>query len=383
MKDSLSVVIIGPSATFLSGISYYTMRLSNALSPHANITAILFRHMLPKRLFPGWKRIGENLSLMTFQNDIQVLELLDWYNPLTWMKAAYRANSSDAIIFQWWTSSISHMYLAIQLMNLRKIPIIIEFHEVIDPLENSILFLRLYSKVMGSLIRRLASGYVVHSLSDRELVSRKYSIDEESIIVIPHGLYDQYPILDKSTAREKLQLKEENIILFFGLIRPYKGVQYLIQAFEKLPKPILDTSRLLIVGEAWEDHESIEMAAQSPVTDKISIVNRYISDEEIPLFFSAADVLVLPYTRASQSGVAHIGMTYGLPIIATRVGGLEESLTKYDGTFFIEPSNTDALCTSIVDLCNNKKTYKPPDELRWEAISAKWVSFITKIKTSD
>jgi glycosyltransferase involved in cell wall biosynthesis len=379
MNDPLNTVIIGPSTRFLSGISYYTMRLSNALSGQVNVTAILFRHMLPKRFFPGWKRVGNDLSLMKFEESVQVLEILDWYNPFSWLSAIYQMRKCDLIIFQWWTSSVSHMYLALQLMNIRKIPVILEFHEVIDPLENSNFFLRTYAKVMGSLIRRFAAGYVAHSKADRELIAQRYSIDRDKVEIIPVGLFDQYPRLDKVVAQEKLKIQEENIILFFGLLRSYKGVKFLIQAFESLPKSILEKSRLLIVGEAWEDRESVSMAAQSPANNKITVVDRYIPDEEIPLFFSAADVLILPYTRASQSGVAHIGMTYGLPIIATRVGGLKESLAKYEGTFFIAASDVDAICKNIEAVYSNKRRYEPPHNLRWETISSEWVSFITKI----
>jgi glycosyltransferase involved in cell wall biosynthesis len=383
MKNSLRVSVIGPSARFLSGISYYTIRLSNALSLHADVTAILFRHMLPRRLFPGWKRVGKNLSSTKFENSVHVLEILDWYNPFSWVYAAIHARKSDVLILQWWTASVSHMYLAIQLLTVRRMTMIMEFHEVIDPLENSIFPLRVYGKLMGSMVRKFSDAYVVHSEVDRELISQKYSIDKKRITIIPHGLYDQYPRLDKSTAREKLGLKEENVILFFGLLRPYKGVKHLIRAFENLPEHILLKSRLLIVGEAWEDHESVDAASQSPVKDNITLIPRYISDEEILLFFSAADVMVLPYNRASQSGVAHIAMSVGIPIIASRVGGLEESLSKYGGTIFIAPSDEQELCKRIEEVYNNKKLYQPPIDLRWETISEKWVSFITHIRNTN
>jgi glycosyltransferase involved in cell wall biosynthesis len=382
MKDPISVVIIGPSTRFLSGISYYTMRLSNALSAEVDVTAILFRNMLPKRLFPGWKRIDSDLSSIKFNESINVLEILDWYNPLSWISAMYHVRKSDIIIFQWWTSSVSHMYLALELMNFRAIPVIIEFHEVIDPLENSIFLIRAYSRIMASLIRRLSIAYIVHSEADRELIAQKYSIDKEKITVIPHGLYDQYPQFDKPFAKKQLGIEEENVILFFGLLRPYKGVKFLIKAFEQLPEKFLKTSHLLIVGEAWEDHESVKLASQSPVANKITMVNRYISDEEIPVFFSAADVLVLPYTRASQSGVAHIGMTYGLPIIASDVGGLKEGLQHYNGSFLIPPKSVEDIKKCLLTVLMPKLHYNLPDELRWDNISKKWLQFLQKSNQS-
>ncbi len=376
----MKVAVIGPSKRFLSGVSYYTIRLSNALSDYAEVTAILFRNMLPRRLFPGWKRVGKDLTSLKFNGKVKAYEILDWYNPLSWFKAYRIARKSDAIIFQWWTSSVAHMYLSIELLNRisGKIPVIIEFHEVVDPMENSILPIKIYSRVMGRLIRKFASHYVVHSEADRKLVSKTYGIPERKITIIPHGIYDHYEKIEN--AREILGINEDFVILFFGLLRPYKGVRDLIKAFEGLPNEIRNNSRLLIVGETWEDKESVKAAEASPFKDKITIVNKYVPDIEVSLYFSVADVLVLPYTRASQSGVAHIGMSYGLPIIATKVGGLLESLSKYEGTFFVEPSNPESIAKAIVEVYRQKrKRYPSPEEFRWENIGRRWLELLNSL----
>lgn len=317
----------------------------------------------------GWRRPRQPC----FDEKIKVYEILDWYSPLSWYKAYRITRKSDVIIFQWWTSSVAHMYFFIELLNKisGKAAVIIEFHEVVDPLENSILPIKIYSRIMGSLIRKLASHYVVHSEADRKLVSEAYRIPEQKVTVIPHGIYDHYERVEN--AREILKINEDFVILFFGLLRPYKGVKYLIRAFEMLPEEIRDKSRLLIVGETWEDKESVKAAEMSLFRDKITIVNKYVSDCEVSLYFSAADVLVLPYTRASQSGVAHIGMSYGLPIVATKVGGLIESLSKYEGVFFTEPCNAESVARAIIQAYYRRgKLYSPPEELKWKTIAKKW-----------
>jgi glycosyltransferase involved in cell wall biosynthesis len=335
--------------------------------------------MLPKKFFPGWKRVGDELATLSFRPGIEISEILDWYNPCSWVKAVRCLRNSDIIIFEWWTSSVAHMYFFIQLLLSRKVPIIIEYHEVVDPLEQSILPIRIYSRIMGRIIRRFARHSVVHSEADRDLIEKMYHIRREKISIIPLGLFDQYPILKKSAAREKLGIGEENIILFFGLLRPYKGVKYLIEAFNTLPDTLRSSSRLLIVGEAWEDQESISLAEASPYREKITIINRYIGDEELPLYFSAADMLVLPYTRASQSAVAQIGMAYGLPIIVTRVGGLEEGLHSYPGAFFISPANTEELWEQLVQCIEKKGSFLPPHDLTWNHIGKEWFSVYSSV----
>lgn len=381
LQNEINIVIIGPSEKFLSGISYFTLRLSNALSHLTDVKAILFRKMLPKRLFPGWRRVGEALTTQKFDERVEVYEILDWYNPITWLKAFRIARKADVIIFQWWTSSVAHMYLALEVLNLKRRPIIIEFHEVVDPLESSILPVRIYSRVMGRLIRRFATRYVTHSNSDKELISKNYGIEKGNIEVIPHGIYDHYKKIERNIARSKVGIKEEEefAILFFGLLRPYKGVEYLIKAYERLPEDFINKSRLFIVGETWEDKESKELAKVSKFSNKINVVDRYVSDEEISLYFSASDVLVIPYTRASQSGVAHIGMAFGMPIIASEVGGLKESLGKYEGTVFVQPGRAEDIAKALMSTFDERREFEAPDELRWEEIARKWFKLVNLV----
>lgn len=380
MQPKIKVVIIGPSRRFLSGVSYYTLRLSNALAEVAEVEALLFRAMVPRRLFPGWKRVGRDLTIQNFDRRVKVHEILDWYNPLSWLSAYRHTNDAAGIILQWWTSSVAHMYLVLELLNLKRKPIIIEFHEVVDPLEGSIGPIRIYSKFVGRLIRRLATWYVVHSNADKELISSQYGIDRERITVIPHGMYDQYRRRGRTEARAILGIQEDYVILFFGLLRPYKGVKYLIKAFERLPEAIMERSRLLIVGETWEDKESKKLASGSAFSRKITVVDRYVHDAELTLYLSAADVLVIPYLRASQSGVAHIGMAFGVPIIASEVGGLRESLGRYEGTVFVPPGSAAALTEALVRVFADRGEFKPPSELRWTEIAQQWLNLIESVK---
>lgn len=382
--NGIRVVILGPSPRFLSGISYYTLRLSNVLSDRVQVTSLLFRHMLPRRLFPGWRRVGTDLTSLHFTSNVRVREILDWYNPATWFRASQVILNSDVVIMEWWTSSVAHMYLALLLLNIRKRPVMIEFHEVVDPLEYSFGPIRVYARVMGRLIRRMASRYVVHSEHDRCLISSHYHIPESRIGVIPHGLYDQYPIHDKEEIKKTLKVQGLFVFLFFGLIRPYKGVIHLIHAFEMLPETIRNGSMLLIVGEAWEDHDSVGAISDSPAADRIRLLNRYVSDDEVPIFFSAADALVLPYTRASQSGVAHIGISYGLPILASRVGGLAESLSGYEGTTYVRPSDEGELALAMERVYTaGSRQYPVPDDLRWETVAGRYETEISLMFDED
>ncbi|MCX7998005.1 MAG: glycosyltransferase, partial [Leptospiraceae bacterium] len=242
---------------------------------------------------------------------------------------------------------------------------------------NSILPIKIYSRLMGRLIRKFSTHFVVHSKADKDLISKIYKIPEWKISVIPHGLYDHYKAIEN--AKEQLKIRESFVILFFGLIRPYKGVRYLIDAFEMLPQEILKNSRLLIVGEVWEDKEIFKRIERSSLIDRITFVNEYVSDDDVSLYFSASDVLVLPYLRASQSGVAHIGMNFGIPIIATKVGGLEESLSEYEGTYFVDPTPKSIADALQKVYRNYKKNFSVPEKLKWNKLVNKWFEVIENL----
>ncbi|NIA12234.1 MAG: glycosyltransferase [Nitrospiraceae bacterium] len=359
--QNASICIVGPSIT--SGISYYTIGLANALSSHNDVSVVCFRNLLPRILFPGRAHVGRDISDLEFSPDVTIFDGMDYNNPLTWWRA-YRflmKQQPDVIILQWWTSSVAHLHLIIKIINLFiGARLIIEFHEVVDPLEENILPIRWYSKTTGRLLRRNVDGYITHSSSDRGLVAERYHINPDTIRVIPHALYDQYSRIDKIDAKKKLSIKEEFVILSFGLIRKYKGIPYLISADE-----IVRNSRLLIVGEIWDDRGALlRQIDGSKYNDKITLIDEYIPDDRIPLYFSAADVIALPYTRASQSGIAHIAMCFGTPIIVSKVGGLTESMAGYEGTVFVPPCDADAITRAIESQYKLPKLFNPP-ERRW------------------
>lgn len=373
MTYNKSICIVGSSKRFLSGISYYTIRLANTMSTKKRVSVVCFRQLLPTFLFPGKSHVGKNISDLNFSPEIPVFDGMDYNNPFTWVQAYcfIKIQKPDVIILQWWTSSVAHMQLLLKAFSglLSKPKIIIEFHEVVDPLEESILPIRLYSKMTGKLLRKNLDAYITHSESDKQLIANRYAIAPEKIHVIPHGLYDQYgKLLDIREARKELSIDEEFVILSFGLIRKYKGIPYLISAFELLPPNILEKSRLLIVGELWEDrNELLDQIKASPFRDRITLVDEYIPDDKVNLYFSAADVVVLPYIRASQSGIAHIAMSFGKPVVVSEVGGLKESMANYEGTFFVPPGDISSIRKAILSRLGTGQHYEAPDQ-KWDKI---------------
>ena len=349
-----------------------------------DVSIICFRQLLPTFLFPGKSHVGKNISSLSFSSKIPVFDGMDYNNPITWADAFFfiKKQNPDVIILQWWTSSVAQMHLLLKLFasRLNKPKIILEFHEVVDPFEESILPIRLYSKITGRLLRKNLDAYITHSESDKQLVAERYAIAPEKIHVIPHGLYDQYgEVLESKEAKEALSIKEEFVILSFGLIRKYKGIPYLIRAFEQFPPEIIEKSRLLIVGEIWEDHnELLEQIKASPYSDRITLVDEYVPDDKVNVYFSAADVVVLPYLRASQSGIAHIAMSFGKPVVVSEVGGLKESMANYEGTFFVPPADVESIRKAVLNQFGSERHYEVPDQ-KWDTIINRYIELIESI----
>ena len=135
----------------------------------------------------------------------------------------------------------------------------------------------------------------------------------------------------------------------------------------------------MIVGEIWEDRkELLDQIKASPFHDKITLVDEYVPDEKVNLYFSAADVVVLPYLRASQSGIAHIAMSFGKPVVVSEVGGLKESMANYEGTFFVPPADIDSIREAILNQFGERKHYEAPDQ-KWDRIINCYIELIQSI----
>jgi glycosyltransferase involved in cell wall biosynthesis len=137
-------------------------------------------------------------------------------------------------------------------------------------------------------------------------------------------------------------------LLFFGLIRPYKGLEDLVRAFDLFDESEVENYWLTVVGETWEGWDlPIRLIEASRYRERITLVNRFVPDDEVISHFAGADAVVLPYHRSSASSPAHVAMSNGLPLIVTAVGGLPEAVKDYEGAILTSPKDPDSLRDAI------------------------------------
>ena len=349
------VCVVGSGTRFLSGISVYTMRLANALAASRPASVLTMRQLLPTRLYPGGARVGASLINLEPHPHVAVFDGVDWY----WIPSIVRAivflarRRPGVVVMQWWTGTVLHTYLVIAIVaRLLGARVIVEFHEILDTGEARILPARAYVGVLAPMLFRLAAAYTVHSQFDRDLLRGRYRLGRRPVVVVPHGPHDHYQSPESDSAPVSREAPAEACnLLFFGVIRPYKGLEDLVTAFDAIPPDEIDRYWLTVVGETWEGWDlPATLIERSRYRARITFVNRYVHDRELDAFLRGADAVVLPYLRSSLSGPLHVAMGYGLPIVITNLGGNPEAAEGYGGIVLTEPAQPAALRKALAEV---------------------------------
>ena len=348
------VCVVGSGWAFTSGISYYTCRLANAFAEQNAVSVILMRRLIPRLLYPGRRRVGRAVNNLHYDDNVQVFNGVDWFWLPSMIRALFflRRQRPEVLVLQWWTGAVVHSYLLLVLMARRMgARVLVEFHETQDTGESRLPLVGRYARAMGRAVLSRCDGAVVHSDFDVAEVRAHYPLGEMPVLVAAHGPFDHHVPETQPCADVPSRDDDAFNLLFFGTIRPYKGLEHLVTAFDSLDDETAAQMRLTVVGETWEGWTGpLELIAKSRHRDQITLVNRYVHDDEVAAFFAAADAVALPYTRSSASGPLHIAMAAGLPIVLTDVGGLRTAAEGYEGVVWVPPADPDALRDAMVTL---------------------------------
>lgn len=383
------ILVVGAGTRFLSAMSYYTIRLANALTSRFVVAAIPMRQLLPTFMYPGRSRVGSATTQLEYSPAVNVLDGVDWYWGPGFVRTlnALRRWRPEVVIFEWWTGTVLHSYLVIALLaRLLGASVVVEFHEVLDTSEEQIPLARAWVRALGLPFFRLASGFVVHSDADREPLERRYRLRGRPCMLIPHGPFDHHvakQLVSRATCLTRREAPPEILNLFyFGIIRQYKGVTDLIEAFGMLDDEEANDYWLTIVGEVWEDLDRLsELVDNNRHRNRITLVNRFVDDDEVRGYFASADAVVLPYHRSSASGPAHIAMSSGLPLVVTAVGGLPAAVADYEGAILVPSRDPTAMRDAIRQLHNLRgRTYKDPHS--WERTVSRFGELMQRLRNS-
>jgi glycosyltransferase involved in cell wall biosynthesis len=382
------IMVVGSGWHMTSGISHYTYRLSTALAERHQVSVLLMRRLIPRRVYPGAARVGASVTDAVYPEHVPVYDGVDWY----WGRSMRDAiefvdrERPEVVILQWWTGAVLHSYLRLASHAARRgARVIMEWHESQDVGEAGLPGARGYVGNLMPWLLAWSAAHVVHSDFDLGAITSAYPLGMAPVRVIRHGPYDHLaqPAGPAGASRPdgaSRPASDPMRLLYLGLVRPFKGVEDLVEAFSGLDRGDAERFRMTIVGETWEGWNAPDEAiGRSPHADLIERVNRYVTDAELAEYFANADAVVLPYHRSSASGPLQIAMSAGLPVVVTAVGGLAEAVRDYPGALLVPPRDAPALRGALLGL-PALRGRRYPDPHSWESVADEFTALIDQIR---
>jgi glycosyltransferase involved in cell wall biosynthesis len=343
----MKICLVAPVSRWRGGIHQYSVHLANHLATKADVEAISFKSIFPSWLYPGKLKIvsGE----LAVCGRVAVHEILKYHSVLSAIKAArviQKRIRPDVVDIQWFVPQhgfvLIPLILCLKFWFRSKAKICLTVHNVL-PHEK-----RLFDRLFSGLAFRFSDRLLVHAEKLRDEAVQHFREPTRKITVIPHGICADGDVsYERSAARTRLGIKEKYVLLFFGYVRPYKGLGDLIAAFKMVAEKF--DAALVIAGEFFTGVEPYrDQLKRQGLLQRTYLFSQYIDAERVPIFFSAADLLVQPYIRFSgQSGVTQTAYLHSVPVLATAVGGLPELVIDGKTGIIVEPKQPEALASAI------------------------------------
>ncbi|RKZ18690.1 glycosyl transferase [bacterium] len=345
----MKLAFLGPAPPFRGGIVTYYGMLGQCLRERGHeLFWSSFKRQYPDFLFPGTDQTGETAAWLDYPN---TPSFVPW-SPWSWHRTArdLERQQVDALIIKYWIPFFAPGFWGVTRQLRRRTGT-----RILYLLDNVIP----HEKYpLGTFLTRraLKQGHGYLAQSDqvrRDLLTVLPDTDPATVVTTPHPVYDfgepGRPRKSRAEAREVLGLSSDaHLVLFFGFIKPYKGVDHLIDAAGPLQQEFGDSLRVLIVGDIYGEKQAyLDRIAASPGRDIIDLVDGFVPDETVEDYFLAADLAVLPYVSATQSGIVQIAYNYDLPVVTTDVGGLPEVVKDGVTGFIVPPRDGEALAAAV------------------------------------
>ncbi len=347
------IVILGPAYPYRGGNAIFTTCLFRELSKKYDTTLINYSLLYPNFLFPGTTQFDLSQKAETVPSE----RLINSINPFSWYRVARRIKSlnPDLVVFDWWNPFFGPCHFMITLLMGKKFR-----RNTLVVTENVISHEgRWIDRVLTKIGLANASSFIALSGSVEKQLDlfrgdRKVYRSELPIVTT----YEQNVVTNKIEARKKLgYLPQDKILLFFGYVREYKGLDVLIRAFP-LAKKTIPELKLLIVGEFYDSPEKyMKLIRELDLTSDVKVVNEFVPNENVGDYYAPSDVVVLPYKEATQSGILKIAYGFEKPVIVTDVGGLHESVEEGQTGFTVKANSPEALADGIGKFYSNDAPY--------------------------
>lgn len=342
-KKSLRIAIVGTAYPMRGGLAQYNALLAQELSRDHQVDLYSFTRQYPSLVFPGKSQMDES-GESSFR--YPATASVDSIGPWSWFRTAnlIAKDQPDGLIFKFWLPFFAPAFGTIARQVRKKSP----RTKVVAILDNLIPHERRpFDLPLARYFANSVDSFIAMSRSvEADLKEMK---PEAPCRFVPHPVYPQFgERMDKTEARKQLGMDPDGrVLLFFGFVRDYKGLDVLIEAMPAVHEKT--GAKLLVLGEFYSGKDrTIAQVKDLGVEDSVILHDEYVPDEKVGLYFSAADVVVLPYRSATQSGIVPIAYQLERPVICTDVGGLAEIVPHERTGLVIPPENSSALRDAIV-----------------------------------
>ena len=362
----MKIVIVGTAYPYRGGLATFNERLARQFSEEGHDVRIeTFTLQYPSFLFPGKTQYSTEQA----PAGLAIVRSLNSCNPFSWIRLGrrLRKEAPDLVICCYWMAFMAPAYGTIcRIASRNKKTRCIALVHNMFPHEKGVL-----DKLFAPYFVRSQHGFLALS---KAVVGDIEQLDKTTPKTFsPHPIYDHFGArMSKDEACRELILDPQNdYMLFFGLVRAYKGLDMLIDAMGKV-KDQLPNLYLLIAGEFYEQESVYRKQIENQGLEKRVIIrNEFIADAELSKYFGAADLIAQPYKSATQSGVTQVAFHFEKPILVTNVGGLGEIVHDGKMGYAVDP-NADAIAEAILDYFSNNRKDAFTEYLRKEKTKYEW-----------
>jgi D-inositol-3-phosphate glycosyltransferase len=379
------IVLVGPAAPFRGGIAHFSNRLAQAMEEAADVRLVTFTRQYPTLLFPGDSQFEE--TPWAFRRAPE--RLLDSVNPLSWLRTgrAIADERPDAVVFVHWLPFFVPAYLGVLGAMRRRLRSIGAPMPVVSLFLHNIYPHKAFPAtraLMRALVRAADRAFTLseHVTRDAHAMRPDLPLYEGF-----HPVYDIFePPIPAAEARAGLGLPDERILLFFGYIRPYKGLDVLLDAMPEIHRRT--GARLIVAGEFYNNEDELRGKVKALGLDQgeapvVRFFSQYIPNEKVHLYFSAADALVQPYRRATPSGVAQTAFFFGKPMVTTNLGVFAEVVPDGVAGVLVPPEDPAGLADGVARFYEigperlAEGARAQAERFSWHALVERLVPFLT------
>ena len=370
----MKIAILGTAWPYRGGLAVYNERLAREFAAQGDeVTIYTFTLQYPSFLFPG----KTQYSTEPAPKDLKIIRCLNSINPLNWLKTgrAIRKYSPDILVIKFWLP-----FMAPCLGKVARIARRNGMTKVVSILDNLIPHEhRPGDRIFGRYFTRSVDGFV--AMSDSVLEDLNQFDIYKPRVFCRHPLYDNFgPKASRDEALKFLGLEpEKRYMLFFGLIRDYKGLDLLLKAYADSRFRKMNV-RLIVAGEFYSGSEKYyEMEKELGLEGLVVWKSDFVPDSEVRYCFGAADIIVQPYKSATQSGVTQIAYHFEKPMLVTNVGGLAEIVPDGKVGYVVEPDSAQ-IADALVDFFDNNRQEQFTEGILSEKKQYAWSNMTRSVK---